>query len=406
MRKPCLGGFSAGNESQNAPDAGPICAAGAKDAVKNPVAPAEKVRIFDLHCDTLDRLALHACHPEAGFMAQDAAFPAELMNSLEHNACYIALDRMRAAAYEWCQCFACFVPDGLTPDEAWAVFKTVRTYFERQAVECAPRIAQARYGAEVLSIIESGACAALFTIEGGSFLDPEAPEPFDRLREAAAAGVKMMTLTWNGPNAIASGNKTLEGLSLFGHDVLAEMAALDMVVDVSHLNDKSFWDVCRAVQVPFAASHSNARAVCGHPRNLTDDQFRALAERGGVAGLNFCEAFLIEAGHAAQDDVLRHVDHFLELGGEHVLALGSDYDGCDVPDFLHPAENIGAMHGLLKREFGATVAEDICFNNAHDFFCRFGKRQAVGGGGSEGVGSGLSAAHGYEMPVLIVEDLP
>lgn len=326
----------------------------------------QPTRIFDLHCDTLDRLALHNTMPEAGFMAEDAAIPAHRMSSLADNDAHIDLTRMARGGYAWCQCFAAFIPDEIGVEGGYKVFNTVRAYFADQLKRHEPFIEQVRDARDVRRIVESGKCAAMFTVEGGSFIEGTV----DRVHEAADAGVKMLTLTWNNKNAIASGNKTGDGLSHFGRDVVRTLEDRRVVVDVSHLNDRSFWDVLEVAERPFAASHSNARAVCGHPRNLTDDQFRALAERGGIVGLNFCQRFLADSGPVTRDDVLRHVDHMLELGGEHVVALGSDYDGCDVPEWLCPAEKVGTLYDLFSEQFGQEIAEAICFENVCTFFER------------------------------------
>lgn len=323
-------------------------------------------RIFDLHCDTLDRLALHNAIPEAGFMAEDSLVPAHRMSSLADNAAHIDLTRMARAQYAWCQCFAAFIPDGLGEQGSLHVFNTVHSYFKEQLAQHAGLIEQVMDARDIRRIVDEGRCAAMFTVEGGSFLGEE----LDRVYEAADLGVKMITLTWNDKNAIASGNKTTDGLSFFGRDVVRTMEKRRVVVDVSHLNDRSFWEVLEVAERPLVASHSNSRKICAHPRNLTDDQFRAIVERGGLVGLNYCKRFLSEAGYVTHDDVLRHVDHLLELGGEHVLALGSDYDGCDVPEWLCPAEKVGNLYDLLSREFGQDIADAICFENACAFFER------------------------------------
>lgn len=327
----------------------------------------ERIDVFDLHCDTLDRLALRGEVRDLVFAERDARIPAERMSSLADNDAHIDLLRMKAAGYGWCQCFAVFIPDGLGAQRSWAVFEMVRDYF-RDQIERNPslieRVADAR---DVRRIVDDGRCAGMLTIEGGSFVD----EDVDRIHAAADAGVKMMTLTWNGKNAIASGNETGDGLTNLGRLVVSAMEQRRMAVDVSHLNDRSFWDVVAASKRPLAASHSNARSVCGHPRNLADDQIRALIERGGIVGLNFCRDFLrADGGDPTTDDVLRHIDRFLALGAEKSLALGSDYDGCSVPSWLDSAEKIGSLHALIAREFGADIARAVCFENACRFFER------------------------------------
>ena len=326
------------------------------------------VGIFDLHCDTLDLLALHDAAGQMGVDLSNKDGTPKRLDSLAENDAHIDLSRMLGATGAWCQCFACFIPDGLGPDLSWQVFTTVRDFFFQQVGEHGELIEQVRDARDIRRITGEGRCAGMFTVEGGSFLEEGS---LDRLYEAADAGVKMLTLTWNGRNAIGSGNQTDEGLSDFGREVVRAMEDCRMVVDVSHANDRTFWDVAEVATRPFAASHSNSRVVCDHPRNLTDDQFRAIAERGGIVGLNFCCDFLREdCTDATRDDVLRHVDHWLNLDGEHVVALGSDYDGSTVPSWLDPAEKVVELYGLFSREFGAEVAQEICFENACSFFER------------------------------------
>ena len=336
-----------------------------------------RLPLFDLHCDTLDRLALHGRIPEAGFVAQDAGVASDRMRSLYDNDAHIALNRM--GSYAWCQCFAAFIPDGLGAQGSWRVFEAVRDYLQEQLAQHASAIEQVRDARDIARITgleHSDArprCAAVFTVEGGSFFDGQAgpAAALSRLDEVNAAGVKMLTLTWNGKNALASGHDTTDGFTRFGRDMLGALEERRIVVDVSHLNDTGFDEFVRFARRPFAASHSNLRAVCGHRRNLTDDRFRAICDAGGIVGLNFCRGFLREDGaDPTRDDVLRHVDRMLSLGGERVVALGSDYDGCDVPSWLDPAEKVGALHGLFAREFGREIADAICFGNAHAFFVR------------------------------------
>ena len=235
---------------------------------------------------------------------------------------------------------------------------------------CGDKLAQARTMAEVDAALAAGKTAAVLTVEGASFLEDDG-QAESRLDALADAGVRMVTLTWNGPNALGSGNDTSHGLTGFGRSCVGELERRGIVVDVSHLNDAGFKDVCATARRPFAASHSNARAVCGHPRNLADWQLRELVDCGGIAGLNFCTQFLTDRlADPTRDDVVRHVDHVLETAGEDVLALGSDYDGCDVPSWLEPCDRIGALHELLACEFGRDIADKVFFRNARDFFER------------------------------------
>lgn len=334
-----------------------------------------RLRVFDLHCDTLDRLAFHGdASVPGGFAEHDADVPAGRMDALADNDAHISL--ARTAAYDWCQCFAVFVPDEVRGDAAWGLFERVRAVWERELERCADRLAPVRRMADVDTAHAAGKTAGLLTVEGTSFLEDDGAAEA-RLDALAQAGVRMVTLTWNGPNALGSGNDTDEGLTAFGRASMRELERRGIVVDVSHLNVAGFKDVCDVAARPFAASHSNARAVCGHPRNLADWQLRELADRGGIAGLNFCRDFLSET-HAdpTTDDVLRHVDHVLEVAGEDVPALGSDYDGCDVPSWLDPCDRVGDLHALLAHQFGRDVADKVFFGNVAAFFARAESRQA------------------------------
>ena len=148
-----------------------------------------------------------------------------------------------------------------------------------------------------------------------------------------------------------------------------------IVVDVSHLNDEGLADLLEVARRPFAASHSNARSVCNVPRNLTDDEFRAIRDRGGVAGLNYYRGFIVErecpaGGEATFDELCAHVEHFLDLGGEDTLALGSDYDGSDVPTWLDRCEKVEDFHTRMVARFGQAVVDKLFFENAQAFFER------------------------------------
>lgn len=337
----------------------------AKDA--NP----DRLRVFDLHCDTLDRLVLSGDPGvPGGFAEHDAAIPRSRMSSLVDNAAHVSL--ARTASLSWCQCFAVFVPDQLQGDAAWALFERVGRFWEMSLERHRDAIARVRDVREIEDAFKAGKTAGMLTVEGASFLQDDG-KASARLDALAEAGVRMVTLTWNGRNALGSGNETLDGLTSFGGACVRELEARGIVVDVSHLNEAGFRDVCAIASRPFAASHSNARAICDHPRNLEDWQLREIADCQGIVGLNFCRDFLSDL-HAdpSPDDVLRHVDRILETAGEDVLALGSDYDGCDVPSWLDPCDRVADLHALLERQFGPSVADKVFFENARAFFDRAG----------------------------------
>ncbi len=232
-------------------------------------------------------------------------------------------------------------------------------FYYKQLEKNAESIRHINTFADIIRNKEQGRHSAVLSLEGGEALEGElsALEIYHRL------GVRAITLTWNHRNALADGaaeNVTGGGLTRFGRDVLREMEQLNMLVDVSHLSDAGFWDVERLAQKPFIASHSNARAVCPHARNLTDDMLRALAAKGGVAGLNFYPVFLQENGEAGIDDIIRHASHMLDIMGENHIGLGSDWDGIGTTpvDLQHTGE-LAALFTRMEQEFGAEITEKL-----------------------------------------------
>ena len=324
------------------------------------------MRVFDLHCDTIDSLV----YADRGFFAE--FMDGKGSGDLVHNDIQLAADRMPCP---WCQCYAVWVPDDLSAFDMTALefYRGARDWF---AVHTSPDgpVTQVRDARDIDATLEAGKVAALLTIENGIALTS-----LDLVDEIAADGVKMVTLTWNAANPIAHGSQTQGGLTSYGREVMRAMEDRRIVVDVSHLNDESFWDVARAARRPFAASHSNSRSVCGHERNLTDDQFRAIVDADGIVGINYFRGFVsnrvtgFEApadGEVTFDELAAHVEHFLDLGGEGAIALGSDFDGSETPEWLDACEKVAPFHDRIVERFGQGLADRMFWDNAHDFFVR------------------------------------
>lgn len=306
--------------------------------------------LFDLHCDTLTR----NLYPP---------FQAET-ETLDNPHFHLALGKVPPGT-KWVQCFAIFVPDQVRGQEAAAFFDRYAASFHRQAELHGDRVAACGSAADVTAALDAGKCAAILTVEGGAALAGR----LERVEALRRAGVRMMTLTWNGPNELASGHDTPDGFTAFGREAVAEMERQGVVADVSHLNDRGFEELLAFARKPFAASHSNARAVCGHRRNLPDEFIREMVRREGLIGLNYAKSFLSEDGRGSLDDLYRHVCHFLELGAERCLALGSDYDGTDIhPDLDSVEKSLHICGYLTAHGIPAQTAEDISFGNAWRFF--------------------------------------
>ena len=306
--------------------------------------------LFDLHCDTLtrDQYAFLPHTPGCG--------------TLDDPAAHLAVRKMPPGV-KWVQCFAVFIPDSLRGQDAIAFYERYRSSFYRQTAQ--GPLVPCRSAAELGGALHAGKSAALLTVEGGAALAGQ----LERVQRLKEDGVCMMTLTWNGPNELGSGHDTQNGLTAFGREAVAEMERCGMLVDVSHLNDRGFEDLLAAAKKPFTASHSNARAVCGHRRNLPDAFIREMTARGCLIGLNFARPFLSETGGGGLDGLYRHVCHFLELDAGDCLALGSDYDGTDIhPDLDSVEKALSIRDYLIEHGIRPETAEGIVYGNAERFF--------------------------------------
>ncbi|MGE4485611.1 MAG: dipeptidase [Oscillospiraceae bacterium] len=216
-------------------------------------------------------------------------------------------------------------------------------------------------GSDIGSAVAAGKQAALISVEGAELLgcSPEG------LIEAYGEGVRIVNLTWNFENRLSGSNAEGKdkGLTKDGIEFVKLCGNLGVTIDLSHISDPGFWDVLEYAEGPVIASHSNSRTVFAHPRNLTDDMFKALVERGSAAGINLYSDFLGEDPDI--DTVISHIEHFLELGGEKSVGIGADFDGCDkLPRGIEGIQDMGKLYdSLLGRGFTQSVADDIFFNN-------------------------------------------
>lgn len=204
----------------------------------------------------------------------------------------------------------------------------------------------------------------LLSVEGGEILG----EDLFMLDIIFRLGVRALGLTWNQRNALAAGvgeKDTHLRLSEFGRDAVQRMNKLGMIVDVSHLNEAGFWHVLEISRHPIAATHSCAKTLCAHPRNLTDQQLRALGRNRGVVGVNFNPGFLKETGVVTRKDVVRHICHIAEVAGVDTVGLGSDFDGIEeTPVGLgHVGDYRYLPNDLIKTGFSTQEVEQIMGGN-------------------------------------------
>lgn len=235
--------------------------------------------------------------------------------------------------------------------------------FHREMEENKKDIQHVKSQAEMMKAFNSGKIAALLSVEGGEALEGS----IGVLRMLYRLGVRSLTLTWNGRNELGDGvgeERTGGGLTSFGSAVVEEINRLGMLADVSHLSEKGFWDVLKVSGQPVIASHSNCKALCEHPRNLSDEQIRALSKEGGVMGITFVPAFL-GGNKPSVKEVLDHIDHAVAIGGVGCVGLGSDFDGTDsIPVGLEDCTRFPAVtRGLIDRGYPDNAIKKILGGN-------------------------------------------
>ncbi|WP_274651475.1 dipeptidase [Paenibacillus humicola] len=288
-----------------------------------------KLRSADFHCDVIWKL----------LEDETLSFRDETSGKLD-----VTLPRLRQADAVL-QTFAIYVPERMertmTP-----ILRSIDLFYRK--VLTAPGMKLVRTSGDIGEIGKSGTVGALLSLEGADGLQGD----LAMLRILFRLGVRAAGLTWNHANWGADG--ALEprqgGLTKTGKAFVKECNNLGILLDVSHLSERSFWDMADTTAKPLIASHSNARAVCDHPRNLTDDQIKALIAMDGLIGLTFVPQFVKPDANVSVADVLNHVERVCGLGGEDHLMFGSDFDGIDhhVGGLAHPGELHQLKEALLK----------------------------------------------------------
>ncbi len=312
------------------------------------------MKVVDMHCDTIGEL----------WKAEKAGKPI----SLRSNSLHIDLEKMQKGDY-LLQNFAMFVFLGREKDPLVNVLEMIDVY-NRAMAENADLIAPVLKYEDIEKNRAAGKLSGMLTIEEGAVLKGN---PYV-VRSLYQLGVRMLTLTWNFENEIGYPNTIVKakdydpsrryGLKPEGIEIVREMNRVGMIVDVSHLGDDGFWDVVKYCDGPFVASHSNTRAVCNHTRNMTDDMIRALADKGGVMGLNFCGDFLNPNGKSRVEDMVRHAKHIINVGGSDILGLGTDYDGIDGDLELDHCDKMPLLAQEMERQgFSTEQIEKIFHGN-------------------------------------------
>lgn len=251
--------------------------------------------------------------------------------------------------------------------------ETLHTIFTRTAQKHQEVFAAAGNMREVERNAAEGKVSGMLSMEDGRAVEGR----FEKIRTFHEMGIRVMGLTWNHANCFGYPNSTnaeemQRGLTAFGREAVSCMEEMGMLIDVSHLSDGGFWDVVRLAGRPFIASHSNCRALNPHPRSLTDEMIRALADRGGVMGLNLCPEFLtgnLEQQRSAVDDLARQLRYRINVGGLACAAIGTDFDGIGGELEIASADRMPSFfEALAQRGFTSDELEHICWRNVERVF--------------------------------------
>ncbi len=248
-------------------------------------------------------------------------------------------------------------------------------HFTREVSKKEYNIAPVKTYRDIVNAFENNKNAALLTVEGGSCID-NSVEVFE---EFYNAGVRVFGLAWHS-NDLAkcndlNGSEDDTGLGKLGRSVVEKGNELGMIFDVSHLSDKSFWDLAEISKKPIVATHSNFRAICDHSRNLTDEMAREIFRQDGIIGLNLAKSFIhSDKDKQTAENLFRHLDHCLELGGEDHIGFGCDIDG--IGSYPDPLDESSSMHDRLLeimagRGYSNDLIEKVAYKNYLSFLKKY-----------------------------------
>ena len=300
--------------------------------------------MIDLHCDTIMKLI---DYPSNG--------------DLYRNTWKVDIEKLQKA-HSKVQDFALFINLGDTNDP-YGRYEAMRNLCTSQIHHYGEHIQYVLSYQDVESVYETGKIGALMSIEEGGVLGGD----LDKLKQAYQDGVRLITLTWNYPNGLGEPHcgEQHKKLTSKGVEFVEAMQDLGIIVDCSHLNDAGTEQLGDILDVPFVASHSNAREVTAHTRNLPDNLIKLIANKGGVIGLNFAQSFLGTSPISRIEDIVKHGLYLINKGGEDVVALGTDFDGIKPDTEIKDTSEMYRLYDAFK-EAGLSVeqCEKLFWKNA------------------------------------------
>ncbi len=282
------------------------------------------MKFFDLHCDTA-----YKCYRD----------------NLQFTDDKLAVTPQKAECFdEWHQCFAIFIKDGI--QNPFEYYKNTLDNF-KNALNHKPHN-----------------LTPILTVEGGLLVEND----LSRVETMYNDGIRALTLTWNGENQIAGGADTEAPLKDFGKQVIGALNRFEMATDLSHLNKKSFYGAIELADKPII-THSCLETVNNHRRNIDDEQFKELVQKGGIFGLCFYPVFLGDGD--VFEKIYTNIFHILDMGYEDYLSIGSDFDGADMSEKLYDISAVPKLYEFLKsKKINENILNKIFFENAYNFFAK------------------------------------
>lgn len=305
------------------------------------------MNIIDLHCDALMKLQ------EAHGTLRFADAP-----ELQTNKTRLQKGQIKV------QCFAIFIEPEIKGDQKFQVVLEQIDYFYKEVLGKNPDMVHIKEWSD-FDRLKIGQIGAMLTLEG---VDPIGND-LSKLHILYQLGVRSVGLTWNQANLAAdgAGEPRCAGLTLFGKEIVEFNNEYQILTDVSHLSDQGIWEVIELAKYPIA-SHSNARALCNHLRNLTDEQAAAMFAKGGLIHVVYNPPFVKEFGEVTIPDLVKHIDHFCSLGGVKQIGFGSDFDG--ISTFITNLEDASKSQNLINellKYYSEEVVRGFAYQNFLDY---------------------------------------
>ena len=298
------------------------------------------MKYFDLHCDT----------------ATETFFKCTTLSS---NDGHVSLDRL-CDIDNYTQIMAVFSREGGSDEECFEEFKQIVEYHKKEQ-----KINQIKTANE----LDNNSPSYIWAVEDARILCSD----LQRIDFLHDCGVRIITPVWSGKTIVGGAFDTETGLTEFGKSAVSKFLRLGIIPDISHSSEQTAKDIFELAErggMPVIASHSCAFSVRNHPRNLRDYQFEVVKKSGGLVGLSFCSYHLadLEKGPCTADDIMKHIDHYLSLGGEDILCIGADFDGASMPRGIDGIQSIPNLHKMVEAKHGKVIADKIFYENAYGFF--------------------------------------